>query len=165
MNFRLVAMTLIFVPHLAFGVTPSECAAYIEGGLAQERQLPRWSFPTVRADVMEQATRDARNPLVTIGDFDGDKQQDVAFLIRTTDDKLKVAVCLSSSADDLPQYIAGGCDGIETKHKGASYRTRIAKIDRKLPRDAVASYCVEKGETTYLLDKGVFRPLLDNDND
>ena len=67
---------------------------------------PGWHFPPINAAA---AALEGYIPIVTRGDFDGDKKRDVAFLIETDTAKERMlAVCLSSIKD--VQYVRDvGC--------------------------------------------------------
>ncbi len=137
---------------------PRDCAALLE------RTVPGWKTLTPDRDVAEWAKSKKLNPVVTAGDFDGNKTEDWA-TIGSSNGKSKVVLCLSKPTGKTIAIAEDtGCSDLTYTIKR---KTKVPNLesgkDEILRIDTVATSCFEKSGRVFIFDGGKFRVFFHSD--
>lgn len=164
MRLTLALAYLFLFAQTTFAMPPIDCAQSIDRDTVAKGGSVRWTFPSVAPDVMAGATRLGKNPLVTVGDFDDDGHDDVAFLIKSASGKPRIAACLSGEPSKVRYIDNPYCaDGIATAGKGAAYYDYETGKSGHYPSAGISAYCYGKAGATYIWWNGSFRQVIDSD--
>lgn len=116
------------------------------------------------ADVVAWAKSQKFNPVIAIGDFDGNGQRDWA-TIGTDGKKGKVVLCLSQG--EAFSLAVAEDDGCTDLIYSLSAKTKVFNYDsgrdEVLKRDSVATSCFEKSGRVFSLENGKFRVYINSD--
>lgn len=128
------------------------------------KNFPAWKPVVPAADVVAWAKSQKFNPVIAVGDFDGNGQKDWA-TIGADGKKGKVVLCLNKAGKvSLAVAEDDGCTdliySIGAKAKVFNYDTGK---DEVLKRDSVSTSCFEKSGRVFSLKNGKFRVFFNSD--
>lgn len=157
---QLSPLALVFIAgvvHAAGEVSERECRERITA------QSSAWRFYPVAKQVFDAAKRGGSNPTIAKGDFDDDREGDVAFLVQFRSAEPAIAVCLSSTQGVYVIDEPYCSDGIARMRKGRAYYDYELEKEGRYARDGIQAYCFEKAGATYLFEDGKFVRIVDSD--
>ena len=104
------------------------------------------------------------NPVIAIGDFDGNGKVDQAVLIQRDKGKV-IAICLlSDSGTKLVVIDNPYCrDYINTSPANLNVYNYDTDKTETLKRDSVSTYCFEQAGAVYVYENGAFRKIINSD--
>lgn len=143
---------LLVLPLTTWAVAPQECAKLLDEEFAADDGSPNWTFASIRPEVLANLARaGGGNPLVALGDFDGDARQDVAYFVRIANVP-EIAVCLSARASSVVRIKDAFCgDGIAAMRRPGSSKSTGLSVD------ALEATCLERESVVYALKHGAFK--------
>lgn len=146
-------------------VCPAADAASISKSCkaALNSRLQGWQLARVTKEVSKVA-KGQFNPVIGIGDFDGDGRNDEAILVQHAG-QTKVAVCLvTASGTRLVVIEEPYCSDYLFISKAGSeqYDHETGKTE-VIKNDGISVFCFESAGATYLYDGQAFRKLIFSD--
>jgi hypothetical protein len=126
--------------------------------------LRNWHVPAVSKDVAAWALQEHFNPVVAVGDFDGNGKADQAVLVETGDG-VKIAVCLSRQHGVTLRLIEQPCcrDYVAMSPARSEHYNYETEASEKIGRDGISVGCFEKAGATHVYERGTFRRIVDSD--
>lgn len=137
---------------------PVECRTEIRNILKDWRPLQ------VTSEVSELAKMQDFNPVVAMGDFDGNGYDDAAVL-GTSGGVPVLTICLSAASKPTLHIIRKPycADSIETARRGGKHlNVETGRLER-LKYDGVSVSCFERASATYVWNGTAFLPIPDSD--
>lgn len=137
---------------------PESCIAAIN------THLPHWHHAEVSAEVSSWSKQEKLNPVIAIGDFDGNGKIDQAILIEHKKIR-KIAICLSADKSTRLLILNNPyChDYVSMSRAGSKHYNFDTDKTETLKNDGVSVSCFQKAGATYLYENGAFRQIVDSD--
>lgn len=131
---------------------------------ALNSRLQGWQLATVTMEVSEWAKQQKFNPVIGIGDFDGDGRNDVAILVQHAGQR-KVVVCLATASGTRFFVIEKPycSDYLSISKAGGEHYNYDTEKTEVIKNDGISVSCFERAGATYLYDGHGFRQLVDSD--
>ena len=126
--------------------------------------LKDWRPLKVTLEVSKLAKRQGFNPVVAVGDFDGDGYEDAAVL-GTSGGVPVLSICLSAAHKPTLYIIRKPycADSIETARRGGKHLNVETGNFQRLKYDGVSVSCFERASATYVWNETAFLPIPDSD--
>ena len=155
-------MAMLVLPTAAMGARSTllqTCSAELDARDAG------WRIAAVDEDVAAFAKANREDPVTTKGDFDDDGREDVAMLVRGSDGRRRLAICLTrGTTTDLYLISDPYCgDGITVQKKGERYHDFDTETEGRFPSDGVFAYCFEKAGATWFIQNGQPHRIVNSD--
>ena len=131
---------------------------------AIDSEVKDWHFPVVSNDVAAWAQQEHFNPVVAVGDFDGNGETDEAILLETTN-SVKIAVCFSKRHSLTVTLIEQPycSDYVATSPARSEHYNYETDATERIQHDGINVGCFEKAGATYVYERGAFRRIVDSD--
>jgi len=131
---------------------------------AIDSELKNWHVPAVSKDVAAWALQEHFNPVVAVGDFDGNGETDQAVLV-VTSDSVKIAICLPKRHEVTLKLIEQPycSDYVAMSPARSEHYNYGTDATEKIERDGISVGCFEKAGATYVYERGTFRRIVDSD--
>lgn len=166
---RLALCVLLLIASPAAADAPSGAGSTMRANDALRAALaakwPEWSFAPIAPSVAEWATQERIDPTAAYGDFDADDRTDAAFLVLLAPGRKQPSLAVRHSRDgrlvildELRCY-----DGLLRRRKGQGYYDHETQKTGTYARDGIHVFCFQKAGQTWVLDRGVYRMIVDSD--
>lgn len=139
---------------------PEDCQRILE------TRFRSWKTAAVAPGIIEYYERERafEHPNLIKGDWNGDGKTDYAVRLENkTDSEKKLAVVLMKSRSDYDTYFFDGQDCLMSVRKGEKDYDFDAQKSFRYKTDAIITCYWEKSGTSYIWEKGKFRPRLTSD--
>lgn len=128
------------------------------------RAFPGWHYAPVSEEVRQFSQEQHFDPVVAMGDYDGDGRRDWAVLLEHEGVR-KVVVCLTNSTVPKLRVIEQPyCHDLVSSKKAKSrlYNFETDRIET-IKNDGISTSCFERAGATYVFERGTIRRIIDDD--
>jgi hypothetical protein len=131
---------------------------------AIDSELQNWRYPVISSDVASWANEEHFNPVVAIGDFDGNGETDEALLLEAVKGR-EIAVCFSRRHRTMLKVIERPycSDYVAVSPARSEHYNYESDAIETIGHDGISVGCFEKAGATYLYEHGAFRRIIDSD--
>lgn len=144
------------------GAAPAAISASCRSAI--DSVVTNWRVPAISNDVASWARQEHFNPIVAVGDFDGNGEVDEAVLVETSE-SVKIAVCFSKQHKVTLKLIERPyCrDYLATSPARSEHYNYDTDATERIQHDSINVGCFERAGATYVYEHGTFRKIVDSD--